>query len=130
MTAIRPAILDLERNGIGEVAFLGLGRTDIIPLWFGEGDVVTPDFIRDAAKRALDQGKTFYTFTRGLTDLRQAIAKWASNQSGREIDVDRVTVPGAAMMGVNIALQCVCANVRRCHISSLPGIISTASLRP
>ena len=49
MTAIRPAILNLERNGIGEVAFLGLGRTDIIPLWFGEGDVVTPDFIRRPA---------------------------------------------------------------------------------
>jgi aspartate/methionine/tyrosine aminotransferase len=56
----------------------------------------------------LDQGKTFYTFTRGLTDLREAISKWASNQSGRKIDLDRVTVPGAAMMGVNIALQCVC----------------------
>lgn len=107
MTVIRPAILNLERNGIGEVAFLGLGRSDIIPLWFGEGDVVTPDFIREAAKRALDQGKTFYTFTRGLTELREAIAKWASRQSGREIDLDRVTVPGAAMMGVQIALQCV-----------------------
>ena len=108
MTAIRPAILDLERNGIGDVAFLGLGRTDIIPLWFGEGDVVTPDFIRDAAKRALDEGKTFYTFTRGMTELREAIADWASRQAGREIELERVTVPGAAMMGVQIALQCVC----------------------
>jgi aspartate/methionine/tyrosine aminotransferase len=87
MTAIRPAILNLERNGIGEVAFLGLGRTDIIPLWFGEGDVVTPDFIRDAAKRALDQGKTFYTFTRGLTELREAIAKWASNPAARSTSI-------------------------------------------
>ncbi len=108
MTAIRPTILGLERNGIGEVSFLGLGRKDIIPLWFGEGDVVTPPFIRDAAKRALDEGKTFYTFTRGITELRSAIADWTSRQSGREIDVDRVTVPGAAMMGVQIALQCVC----------------------
>lgn len=106
--AIRPTILGLERNGIGDVSFLGLGRTDIIPLWFGETDVVTPDFIRDAAKRALDQGRTFYTFTRGMTELRQAIAVWASRQAGREIDIDRVTVPGAAMMGVQIALQCVC----------------------
>jgi aspartate aminotransferase len=108
MTAIRPTILGLERNGIGEVSFLGLGRKDIIPLWFGEGDIVTPPFIRDAAKRALDDGKTFYTFTRGITELRSAIADWTSRQSGREIDVDRVTVPGAAMMGVQIALQCVC----------------------
>jgi aspartate/methionine/tyrosine aminotransferase len=108
MTAIRQTILNLERNGIGDVAFLGLGRSDIIPLWFGESDVVTPDFIRDAAKRALDEGKTFYTFTRGLTELREAIAVWASRQAGRAVDVGRVTVPGAAMMGVEIALQCVC----------------------
>jgi len=108
MTAIRSNILGLERNGIGEVSFLGLGRKDIIPLWFGEGDVVTPPFIREAAKRALDEGKTFYTFTRGITELRAAIATWASRQSGREIEVDRVTVPGAAMMGAQIALQCVC----------------------
>jgi aspartate aminotransferase len=108
MTAIRPTILGLERNGIGEVSFLGLGRKDIIPLWFGEGDIVTPPFIRDAAKRALDDGKTFYTFTRGIAELRGAIADWASRQSGREIDAERVTVPGAAMMGVQIALQCVC----------------------
>ena len=108
MTAIRSNILGLERNGIGEVSFLGLGRPDIIPLWFGEGDVVTPLFIRDAAKRALDEGKTFYTFTRGIPELREAIAKWATRQSGCEIDIERVTVPGAAMMGVQIALQCVC----------------------
>lgn len=108
MTAIRPAILGLERNGIGDVSAFGIGRKDIIPLWFGEGDVVTPDFIREAAKRALDQGKTFYTFTRGLTELREAIAVWASRQAGRDIELERVTVPGAAMMGVQIALQCVC----------------------
>ena len=105
---IRPSILALERNGIGAVSWLGLGRSDVIPLWFGEGDVVTPDFIREAAKRALDEGKTFYTFTRGLTELREAIAAWASRQSGRTIDLERVTVPGAAMMGVQIALQCTC----------------------
>jgi aspartate/methionine/tyrosine aminotransferase len=108
MSAIRPAILNLKRNGIGEVSFLGLGRPDIIPLWFGEGDVVTPDFIRDAAKRALDQGRTFYTFTRGIPELREACAAWTSRRIGRELSADRVTIPGGAMMGVEIALQCTC----------------------
>ena len=108
MSPLRPAILSLQRNGIGDVSFLGLGKPDILPLWFGETDVVTPDFIRDAAKRALDDGRTFYTFARGLTELREGIAKWASRQAGRAIDVRRVTVPGAAMMGVEIALQFVC----------------------
>ena len=51
---IRPAIEALEPNGIGLVAMSGLGEPDLIPLWFGESDVVTPPFIREAAKQALD----------------------------------------------------------------------------
>ena len=108
MTAIRDAILNLGRNGIAAVSQRGLGRQDIIPLWFGESDIVTPEFIRAGAKKALDDGRTFYTFARGVTELREAIAAFSSKQSGRTIDVERVTAPGAAMMGVQIALQCVC----------------------
>ncbi len=65
MNPIRAAIENLEPNGIGLVAMTGLGEPDIIPLWFGESDLVTPAFIRDAAKRALDEGKTFYGPSRG-----------------------------------------------------------------
>jgi aspartate aminotransferase len=108
MTAIRDSILKLERNGIAAVSSKALGKRDVIPLWFGESDVVTPPFIRDAAKTALDEGRTFYTFARGIPELREAIAKWVTRQSGRALDVERVTVPGAAMMGVQIALQCLC----------------------
>jgi len=108
MTAIRDSILKLDRNGIAAVSTKGLGKRDVIPLWFGESDVVTPPFIREGAKKALDEGRTFYTFARGITELREAIAGWVTRQCGRTLDVERVTVPGAAMMGVQIALQCVC----------------------
>ncbi|MBI1211528.1 MAG: aminotransferase class I/II-fold pyridoxal phosphate-dependent enzyme [Alphaproteobacteria bacterium] len=108
MTAIRDAILNLPRNGIAAVSTKGLGKRDVIPLWFGESDVVTPPFIREGAKKALDEGRTFYTFARGITELREAIAVWVTRQCGRPLDVERVTVPGSAMMGVQIALQCVC----------------------
>lgn len=104
---IRPEILGLKPNGIGEVSSGGLGRPDIIPLWFGESDIVTPDFIRNAAKKALDDGKTFYTFVRGIPELREAIARWTSRQAGKVIDPERVTAPGAAMLCINIVLQCL-----------------------
>ena len=39
----------LELSGITKVAAMGLGNPDILPLWFGESDLVTPKFIRDAA---------------------------------------------------------------------------------
>jgi aspartate/methionine/tyrosine aminotransferase len=104
---IRPEILGLKPNGIGEVSSGGLGRPDIIPVWFGESDIVTPDFIRNAAKKALDDGKTFYTFVRGIPELREAVAAFASRQAGTPIDPERVTVPGAAMLCINIVLQCL-----------------------
>ena len=104
---IRPAIAQLEPNGIGRVAMLGLGDPDIIPLWFGESDLVTPAFIREAAKLALDEGRTFYTGARGILPLREAIAAFHTRTAGARIDVERITVPGAAMLAVVTALQCV-----------------------
>ena len=49
----RAAVHLLEASRIREVANAGMGRSDILPFWFGEPDEVTPDFIREAAKSAL-----------------------------------------------------------------------------
>ena len=63
---IRPLLRQLRPNGLVEVANLGLHRPGLIPLWFGESDLVTPEFIRNAAIAALTEGKTFYTWARGI----------------------------------------------------------------
>jgi len=104
---IRPAIASLRQNGIGLVSQLALGEPDLIPLWFGESDLMTPDFINDAAKRALDDGKTFYTHARGITPLREALRDFHRRTTGADIALARITVPGAAMLAVVTALQCV-----------------------
>ncbi|QJX47731.1 pyridoxal phosphate-dependent aminotransferase [Hymenobacter taeanensis] len=46
---------------------------DVISLSFGEPDFQTPQYIKEAAKKALDDGFTFYTPVPGYLDLRQAI---------------------------------------------------------
>ncbi len=46
---------------------------DVINLSFGEPDFQTPQYIKDAAKQALDDGYTFYTPVPGIPELRQAI---------------------------------------------------------
>jgi aspartate/methionine/tyrosine aminotransferase len=104
---LRPDILGLKPNGIAAVALLGLGEPDIIPLWFGESDLVTPDFIRKAATDALDQGKTFYSNARGVPGLRDAIRAYHKRTTGADVALERITVPGAAMLAVVTALQCV-----------------------
>lgn len=104
---IRPAILNLQPNGIGVVSGLGLGEPDIIPLWFGETDLVTPQFIRDAAKTALDEGQTFYSGARGIRLLRQALSEFYARVLGVEVDKRRISLPGAATLAMVTALQCV-----------------------
>jgi len=105
---IRPTIRALEPSGITKVTALGLGDPDVLPLWFGETDLATPPFIRQAAIDALEDGKTFYTNARGILPLRQAIAAFHKRTVGADIPVERITIPGAAMLGVVTALQMVC----------------------
>ena len=102
---VRPVIETLEQNGITKVAFERMDDPNVIPLWFGEGDFVTPEYIREAAKAALDDGQTFYTHTRGRSELRAAIKRYLDDLYGLDLDPDRITVPGAAMMGITIAAQ-------------------------
>jgi aspartate/methionine/tyrosine aminotransferase len=105
MTPIRPTIAALEPSGISKVTALGLGNPDIIPLWLGETDLVTPKFIRDAAVQALQDGRTFYTHARGILPLREAIRDYHRRTTGADVAAERITVPGAAMLAVVTALQ-------------------------
>ena len=74
----RASIQSLRASRIREVANAGMGRTDVLPFWFGEPDEVTPAFIRDAAKQSLDAGDTFYTQNFGLPALRETLAAYSS----------------------------------------------------
>src|ERR1700691_5072101 len=103
---IRSAIRTLEPNGIALVSGTALHDPDVIALWFGESDLVTPAFIREAAKRALDEGRTFYTNARGITPLREAIRGFHKRTADADVALERITVPGSAMLAVICALQC------------------------
>ena len=68
---------------------------DIIHLEIGEPDFETPRHIREAAKRALDEGWTHYGPTQGDPELRQAIAADAGRRRGIQVDPENVSVvPG------------------------------------
>lgn len=89
---------------IREVAQAGLGLEGVIPLWFGEPDSVTPGFIRDAAKRALDEGQTFYTSNYGIGALREAIARY-QGRLGRNSAAERVSVTSSGVNAILLACQ-------------------------
>ncbi len=68
---------------------------NVVHLEIGEPDFDTPINIRDAAKRALDEGFTHYGPSAGLPELRQAIAAYVGGTRGVPYTADEVVVtPG------------------------------------
>jgi aspartate/methionine/tyrosine aminotransferase len=72
----------------------------MIHLQIGEPDFDTPTHVREAAKRALDEGATHYAPFPGIPELRQAIAADVTRRKGFEADPSRVfvTVGGKGVM--------------------------------
>ena len=103
---MRKTVLELEESKIREVANAGMGRTDVLPFWFGESDEVTPDFIREAAIESLRRGETFYAHNLGLPELREAIAAYASKLHGR-IGAERIAVTSGGVNALMLACQAV-----------------------
>ncbi len=102
---LRAAISALEPQLISNVSSLALGDPSVIPLWFGESDVATPEFIRRTAKEALDKGETFYTHTRGILPLRKAIADYSTALYRRPVGVERVSVTTAGMNAIMLMME-------------------------
>ena len=105
---IRPLISDLPTENIAELAVRAQQLGDVIPLWYGEGDLVTPEFVRDAAKQALDEGRTFYIPNmRGLPALSEALADYQSALHGVPIAIERSTVTPGGMQALLLAFELI-----------------------
>jgi aspartate/methionine/tyrosine aminotransferase len=78
---------------------------DVIRLSVGEPDFDTPDFIRDAAKRSIDDGFTHYSPASGYEDLRKAVAEKLRRENGISYNhqTDVVITPGSSS-GIFLAM--------------------------
>ena len=95
----------LPDTGITEVAMSAFGEPDVVPLWFGEGDLVTPDFVRDAAAKALAAGETFYTWQRGLPELRSALSAYTERLYGIKCGPERLSLTTGGMQAILLCCQ-------------------------
>ncbi len=69
---------------------------DVISLNLGEPDFVTPQHIREAAKKALDEGFTFYTPVSGIPELRKAIAEKLKRDNHLDVKAENIVVSTGA----------------------------------
>src|SRR5262245_66443014 len=104
MARLRRAARAAPDSGIVEVMDYGRRRGGVMGLWAGEGDLSTPAFISDAAARALAAGETFYTWQRGIPELREALARYHTRVYGRTFAAEEFFVPGSGMQAIQSAL--------------------------
>ncbi|MFZ4861871.1 pyridoxal phosphate-dependent aminotransferase [Sphingobacterium sp. Mn56C] len=110
-------ILSDRINSLSESATLKmtkLGRElaakgiNVISLSVGEPDFNTPDHVKEAAKKALDDNYTRYTPVPGYPDLRQAIVKKLKEENGLDYDISQIVVSTGAKQSLsNVILTLV-----------------------
>jgi aspartate aminotransferase len=80
---------------------------DIISLSLGEPDFITPEVIREGAKKAIDEGYTKYSPIAGFLDLRQAICDKFKNENGLDYTPDQIVVSTGAKQSIANVVLCL-----------------------
>lgn len=86
---------EMKENGI-----------DVISLSLGEPDFNTPDFIKDAAKKAIDDNYTYYPPIAGYKDVREAISKKFKRDNGLDYTPDQIVVSTGAKQSIANVVLC------------------------
>ena len=93
---------------LDQVKALEAQGESIISFALGEPDFDTPTNIREAAKQALDEGKTHYSPSAGLPELRERLAAYMERTRGVPVSPAEIVVtPGAKKIILDTMLACV-----------------------
>ncbi len=116
MTLTATSLLSDRLLNMSESATLKMARMgrelraqghDIISLSLGEPDFDTPAHIKDAAKKALDEGYTKYTPVSGLLELRQAIQHKFKRDNDLDFGLDQIVVSNGAKQSIMNLCQAI-----------------------
>ena len=79
---------------------------DIISFGIGQPDFDTPDFIKEEAKKALDEGFTGYVEAKGIPELREAVAEYVNEATGSDVKPEEVIILPGAKPGIYFSALC------------------------
>lgn len=102
---MRPMLENIRRNPSAEIACYARQKQGVISLGVGESDQPTPDFIRRAGERALEQGDTFYSPPLGKPELRQELSDYHKRIYGLDIAPERFAVTPSGSTAVHLAFS-------------------------
>ena len=103
----RVSVENLPPSMIRKLANPSRGLNDVIPLWFGEPDRPTPEFICEAAIDSLKAGHTFYKPNLGIEPLRVALADYTNGLYETRFGPENIVVTNSGLVALGLASQCV-----------------------
>jgi aspartate aminotransferase len=118
-------VAGIEISGIRKI-FEAAGPGSI-NLGLGQPDFDTPQHIKDAAIRAIQEGKTGYTTNNGIPELRAAISRKFRNENGIKYHPEQLIVTAGASEALHIVMQAL-VNPGDRVLCPDPGFVSYASL--
>jgi aspartate aminotransferase len=111
MTFLSKRINNLSESQTIKMAKMGRELSakgiDVINLSFGEPDFFTPNNVKEAAKKAIDDNYSYYTPVSGYPELRKAIAEKLLRENGLSYNFDQIVVSTGAKQSLATVVMCL-----------------------
>ena len=105
--ATTPTLDTIQPSRIRALANIAFGMEGVYKLQFGESNMPTPQYIKDAATQAINDGWTFYSENAGLPSLRAAIADKYQDLHGVTLDpTQEIIVSASGVQALNLTMRC------------------------
>jgi aspartate aminotransferase len=129
---IKPSPSSMAVRGVREMR---AGGVDVVGLTTGEPDFDTPEWVVEAARRAMAEGRTKYTNVDGTPELKRAIQEKFKRENGLDYALDEICVSSGAKQVIFNAVMATVATGDEAIIPtpcwvSYPDIIRLAAGEP
>lgn len=106
--ALASSVRKVPHSRIRELADVAMSMEGVLKLYFGESNQPTPEFIKQAAIKALADGYTFYTENAGLPSLRRTIADHYQKLQGVSLDpANEIVITASGVQALNVSIRCL-----------------------
>jgi aspartate/methionine/tyrosine aminotransferase len=107
IAALTPPAQTEPDSGIVTAAMYGMAKPDVLAFWSGQGNLPTPNAFCQPAIESLLAGETFYTWQRGIPELREALVRYHARHYGVQLGIDNFGITGGGMQAIQNAIQMI-----------------------
>ena len=103
---INPKVKEIEISGIRKFFNMISGKENVISLTLGQPNFDTPQHIKDAAIKAINNNSTRYTHNAGFIELREATSNWMKDKYDLSYKaVDEIIMTAGSSEAIDITLR-------------------------